>query len=444
MPNNITYQPKRHIAIIESARGFAALYVLLTHVIELTGLHNNLATESWLRLFIDLFLIYGHQAVLLFFVLSGFSIHYTSADRQLTQSTALKHYYYLRWRRIYPIFVMAVLITISLDIAGTAMGLNLHSKHLQEINIWQLIYTFSFLTDVHDIDGVMQPVLHSNGPLWSLSYEVFYYLIYPLYWMINRRFGLTGALTLGLSLSVISFAIGKIYGAQHFLNVMDLYVIWCLGAVLAEMHRRHLFCKLPLFMHASAIYVLLQSAWVLENATYTIGAFFDITWGLLFFFIMLLYLNKQKTDSMKHWHRALAMLLAVCGYLAIVAVVKKLAFVANLPLFYSHITLTLVLFGIGLYLPRFDIQSICNRLLKPAYHFGKSSYGIYVLHYPMLLFVATALPHFGLSTWWCILFVPAILYAAWFTELHYQPFVLRYLDPLAIRMGYMQPGKTNT
>lgn len=444
MNNTISYQPKRHIAIIESARGFAALYVLLTHVIELTGLHNQLAADSWLRLFIDLFLIYGHQAVLLFFVLSGFSIHYTSADRHLTQATALKHYYYLRWRRIYPIFVMAVLITIGLDMAGAVMGLIMHSQHLQEINTWQLIYTFTFLTDVHDIEGVMQPVLHSNGPLWSLSYEVFYYLIYPLYWMINRRFGFAGTLTLGLSLSVVSFAIGKIYGAQHFLNVMDLYAIWCLGAVLAEMHRRQLYCRLPMFIHASAIYVLLQSAWVLENATYTVGAFFDIAWGMLFFFVMLLYLSNQKTSSMQPWQKALAILVAACGYLVIVAGVKKLGFVANLPLFYSHITLTLVLFCIGLYLPRFDIQSICNTLLKPVYRFGKSSYGIYVIHYPMLLFTVLTLQHFGLSVWWCILFVPAILYAAWFMELRYQPFVLRYLDPLAIRMGYMQPGKTNT
>ena len=49
MTTNILYQPKRQIAIIESARGFAALYVLLTHVIELTGVHDALANCIELR-----------------------------------------------------------------------------------------------------------------------------------------------------------------------------------------------------------------------------------------------------------------------------------------------------------------------------------------------------------------------------------------------------------
>lgn len=441
MNNNISCLPKRHISIIESARGFAALYVVSLHIIELTGLHNNLASGSLLKLFIDLFLIYGHQAVLLFFVLSGFSIHYTSIDRDFTQAGNLKHYYVLRWRRIYPVFFLAVLITIGLDLAGAVMGLVIHTLHLHELNTVQIIYTFLFATDIHDMAGVMQPVLHSNGPLWSLSYEMFYYLIYPLYWMINRKFGLTGALILGISLSVTSFISGKIFGAQHFLNVMDLYLIWCLGAVLAEMHRRQIFCKLPLLIHAPIIYVLLQSAWVLENAVYTIGAFFYITWGLVFFFIMLLYLSSHKITGMKNEHKIIAILIAVCGYLVIVAGVRKLEFVADLPLFYSHITLTLILFCIGLYMPRFNIQAISNTLLKPFHRFGKISYGIYVIHYPMLLFMIHALPHFGLPVWLCVLFVPAIVYAAYFTELRYQPFALRHLDPLLIRAGILQTGK---
>ena len=438
MTTNILYQPKRHIAIIESARGFAALYVLLTHVIELTGVHDALAMNSPLRLFIDLFLIYGHQAVLLFFVLSGFSIHYTSVDRNLSRLTELKYYYYLRWRRIYPIFVMAVCITLGLDLIGAALGIGIYQEHLSELNSQQLLFTLTFLTDVHDIAGVMQPTLHSNGPLWSLSYEVFYYLIYPLYWYINRHFGIAGAITFGISVSASSFLLSHFTGAQHFLNVLDLYAIWCLGAVLAEMVRRGFSCRLPMLIHAPIIYILLQSAWVLENATYTVGAVFDITWGLLFFFIMLLYTNNKSLHDLSHWQKIATALAAVFGYLVIIAGVETLEFVDNLVLFYSHISLTLLLLLIGLTIPKLNLIAISNALLKPGYSFGKYSYGIYVIHFPILLFFVQLLIYFKLAVWYCVIFVPAILLLAKFIELRYQSFILQHTDTLATRWGFFR------
>ena len=56
MRANISYQPKRHIAIIESARGFAALYVLLTHIIELKCyLHRRCDLRHYMGIVIFLY-----------------------------------------------------------------------------------------------------------------------------------------------------------------------------------------------------------------------------------------------------------------------------------------------------------------------------------------------------------------------------------------------------
>lgn len=438
---NITniYQPKRHIAIIESARGFAALYVLMMHVVILLGLPTSLVEGSYTRLGVDLLLLYGHQAVLLFFVLSGFSIHYASVDRPLNHRQGILHYYYLRWRRIYPIFFLAVILTLGLDLYGSTLSIKSYPQDLETLSWQQLLFTFGFLTDRSYVDGILQPVLNSNGPLWSLSYEVFYYLLYPVYWQVNKRYGITGCIAFGSILSISSFSIGKLFGAQHFLNVMDLYIIWCLGAVLAEMHRRQINSKLPIAIHTLIIYVLLQSAWVLENVTYTVGAFFEISWGIFFFFVMLLYLGKDKIQNIKPSHKALILIAAGIGYLVIIVGVEKLHLISHQSLFYSRITMTLIMFGLGLYISQLNMQSICNMLLNPVYRFGKSSYGIYVIHYPILLFITLALPHFGISVWWCILFVPAILYAAHFVELRYQPVMIHLMDPLAVRTGIMRP-----
>lgn len=441
MNTNMHYQPKRHIAIIESARGFAALYVLMMHVVILLGLPTSLAEGSYSKLIIDLFLLYGHQAVLLFFVLSGFSIHYASVDRPLQQKQGILHYYYLRWRRIYPIFFLAVIISLSLDVLGSALAINTYPQDIHTLSWQQLLSTFGFLTDRTYVDGILQPVLNSNGPLWSLSYEVFYYLLYPVYWQINKRYGITGCIAFGTILSITSFTLGKLAGAQHFLNVLDLYVIWCLGAVLAEMHRRQISTKLPIAIHALIIYILLQSTWVLENVTYTVGAFFEISWGLFFFFVMLLYLGNQGIEQIKPAHKAAILVAAGLGYLVIIAGVEKLHLVSHQTLFYSRISLTLIMFALGLYISQLNIQSLGNLLLKPVYHFGKSSYGIYVIHYPMLLFLTLALPHYGIPVWWGILFVPAILYTAYVIELRYQPLMIGIMDPLAVHAGIMRPAR---
>ena len=119
----------------------------------------------------------------------------------------------------------------------------------------------------------------------------------------------------------------------------------------------------------------------------------------------------------------------------IIAGVEILDFVDNRVLFYSHISLTLLLLLIGLTLPKLNLITISNALLKPAYSFGKSSYGIYVIHFPLLLFFVQLLIYFKLPVWCCVIFVPAILLLANCIELRYQRFVLQHTDTLATRWG---------
>jgi peptidoglycan/LPS O-acetylase OafA/YrhL len=435
--SDIAYQPKQHIAIIESARGFAALYVVLNHVTEMLHLTKIFPQDSVITLIIKLLFIYGDQAVLLFFVLSGFSIHYTSADRNLLTRPGLLNYYYLRWRRIYPIFILAICLTYGIDLLGYWLHIDTYTKHIQLIDAPHVLSTLGFLTDRHYIDGILMPTPEGDAPLWSLSYEVFYYLIYPLYWYINQRWGFISALTTGFVLSISTFALGKLFGPQHFYNVIDLYVIWCLGAVLAEMHRRNITFKLPMLIHAPIIYVLLQSAWVLENAIYTVGAFFEVTWGVFFFFVMLLFLNPQRAYDMNITSKLTSLFIGVAGYIVIIIGVHKLNFVHDLTLFYTHITLTLILFALGLFVSRLDVRIICRTLLDPVYSFGKSSYGIYIIHYPLMLITFTALPLLGLPAAMGIIVIPFILYLAHVIELQYQPAIIKHTDKFAARHGML-------
>lgn len=437
----VTYQPKQHIAIVESARGFAALYVVLSHIVEMLYLPTLYPADSYFTIAIDLLLIYGDQAVLLFFVLSGFSIHYASADRDLSNKAGVVNYYYLRWRRIYPIFLMALLIGYCADIMGYCLFTKDHAEYLKDFNLTRILYTLSFLTDRHYMHGLIMPVPHGNAPLWSLSYEVVYYLLYPAYWYVNKRWGFVNAALGGFCVSLIAYTLGKVLGANHFFNVLNHYILWCLGAALAEMHRGHIRFRLPMVLHMPAIYVLLQSAWVLENATYTIGAIFDITWGLFFFSVMLLFLRADTPEEFSMQHRRYAVIFATFGYFVIIEGVRALNFVPNLLLFYWHITLTLFTFIVGLFVPKLSIPHVSKVLLKPLYEYGKSSYGIYVLHYPILLVTFGTLYEYGISPYLGILSIPVILYLANAIELTFQPFVVKHLDALAKKIGLIRPRK---
>src|SRR5690606_21682538 len=91
-----------------------------------------------------------------------------------------------------------------------------------------------FLTDLPAGNDWRQ-TLWNNGPLWSLSYEMFYYLIYPAYWKACKWVGHKKTTIASLIISVGAMALSNAY-SSHALNLLALYALWCLGAALAHLH----------------------------------------------------------------------------------------------------------------------------------------------------------------------------------------------------------------
>ncbi len=87
MKNDFSPAAAEYLLPLDALRGFAATYVLLFHA--------------------KIIPLFGQEAVILFFLMSGFLIYYvthSSADRP---SAAL--YLYHRARRIYPIYLFSLL-----------------------------------------------------------------------------------------------------------------------------------------------------------------------------------------------------------------------------------------------------------------------------------------------------------------------------------------------
>jgi peptidoglycan/LPS O-acetylase OafA/YrhL len=84
---------------LEALRGFAAFYVFVAHLVV------SKVPEKYE--IVKLPFLFGQEAVMVFFLLSGFVIFY-STDKHKDKSFG--SYFLRRWNRIYPIFLLAMLV----------------------------------------------------------------------------------------------------------------------------------------------------------------------------------------------------------------------------------------------------------------------------------------------------------------------------------------------
>ena len=117
---------------------------------------------------------YGHQAVAVFFVLSGFVIAYAADTREATA----RSYAVSRLARLYSVVVPAVLLTPLLDAIGSALRPDLYAGwgYTEDLSFWRFFSALSFTNQVWTLN-VHQG---SNASYWSMGYEVPYYVLFGL------------------------------------------------------------------------------------------------------------------------------------------------------------------------------------------------------------------------------------------------------------------------
>jgi len=181
---------------------------------------------------------FGHEAVMVFFVLSGFFIHLRSAGNLQADARRkfdVRAYGVRRARRIWPPFIIALGITVALDFAGRQIFSGLYDGRTGDVVLDQ-----SFARGGYSLASVLPGLFvlpsswgrdfGSNGPLWSLAYEVIYYALYPLWLLLRRR-----SAGLAYGLPVLIAAILSFLPVDAFaLTVLRHYPIWLAGAMLAE------------------------------------------------------------------------------------------------------------------------------------------------------------------------------------------------------------------
>jgi peptidoglycan/LPS O-acetylase OafA/YrhL len=199
------------LAGLESLRGAAALYVLLHHIAHLNHWTGPAALPFR----------FGQEAVILFFLISGFVI---ALAQERTSQPGFRAYFRRRILRIFPIFLAALGLAavFAPSIAGPDVRTDLPTL---VGNLWQL-------QDLRELKpGVAVQVFGGNAPLWSLSYEWWFYLVfYGLWrWVPDHLRDLCVGVVGGAAVLIYAVAPNQ---AALFLSY---FPIWWAGARLAHL-----------------------------------------------------------------------------------------------------------------------------------------------------------------------------------------------------------------
>jgi peptidoglycan/LPS O-acetylase OafA/YrhL len=198
-------------------------------------------------------LLFGHQAVLVFFILSGFCIHLRQAKILKASDAAnrghgrlpldLPRYAWRRLRRLAPPLLVAVGLTVVLDQVGSAMNPGFYAAQgpIESINTYLFgVGDRSLGTLVGNLafqGSLIVPTFGTDSPLWSLSYEFWYYAMYPIALIAAVRFGPRGMLSLAAAASGIALVVLLHDPAAQLAwagQVTSYWVVWTAGAFIAE------------------------------------------------------------------------------------------------------------------------------------------------------------------------------------------------------------------
>lgn len=261
---------------------------------------------------------FGQEGVIIFFLLSGFVIFASEANRK----DGLGRYALRRILRIYPVLIAAMFIS--------AMAALIDGTFYERFSIVDALGNlFAFQDHSGMKPGVSIEPFLGNSPLWSLSYEIVFYALFPAVFAAWKAMPRLTSHFVGL-LCCTAYAY-YLFVPNHFGLVLSYFLLWWVGA-----------CAAAFFLseHRERSTILIPAAWLLGMVLLSAIAFFKHDYSGLAAFPMLM---------LRHFSVAF-MLLVMAFLVPFRGFAAKLAPVSGAITFVSSIT-----------------------------------YGIYAFHYPIMI-----------------------------------------------------------
>lgn len=210
-----------HSIVIAFVRAFAAIEVAAAHLRAYfyPGTRTIVDPALWYQGFAFV-TGFAHQAVLLFFVISGWLVGGSLLDKW-RQPDALANYAVDRATRLW---------TVLLPVFGLTLILGMVSGQVDMTAVdFTSIGHYAGLTLLGNIVGlqtIVVPTFGDNFPLWSLANETWYYILFPLLVVLARTPRLTPRIGSLLMLAVLVKLLPPI--------LLLYFVLWLLGALFSR------------------------------------------------------------------------------------------------------------------------------------------------------------------------------------------------------------------
>lgn len=167
----------------------------------------------------------GHEGVIIFFVISGFLV---GGEFIKMPKINYINFYIKRFSRIYTVFIPALIIGGILDYIGinyfNSNGYynNLHHFSAMDYSVIDRLNLGTFISNLFMMQTSLTETFGSNGPLWSLANEWWYYMLFPLlYIFFSDNIRIRKLLSM-LGILIILFILNSL--------IILYFFIWLLGA----------------------------------------------------------------------------------------------------------------------------------------------------------------------------------------------------------------------
>lgn len=350
---------------LEYLRASAALAVFINHIVgklpyfekHRTALFQSIS--NW-----------GTESVIIFFLLSGVVINHTVKKYSQNRPIFLKK----RAIRILPIYYSCLLLAIGVDYIT-----NYHSSTIY--NYWG---TFFF---VATLQGLLVYPIFTITVVWSLSFEVFFYLFYSLTIGKNQSKLLLGWFTLSLICVYFYYVPIENNILRYFVLMFSYSSIWLCGYFIYEY--KNLFkTNFPTAIFSFSMIPLVNRLQISPN-------FFDLVTFLVMallcvpIFIFALSCgeknnSKEKAYKLNHWH-----------YLPIYLIGSFLSIIFSKSLLISRIFyLSIPIISLVLLDPKVEsaIKQMLRSWEKVMLYIASISYALYLIHMPIIFLFSRLMP----------------------------------------------------
>ena len=214
----------KHIKPLTSMRFIFCFMVFLSHI---TTFFNVSETKSLKWLSFNIFRE-GYLGVSFFFILSGFILSYTYHNKLTTKLVSSKEFIINRITRIYPLHFLTLIVSLPLVLVSISSGLDFIIKSINFFINGTLIQSFVPVKSVY---------FGFNSPSWSISTEMFFYLLTPLLFNFLYKINNIKSIIIVLCISFfiligINFTPEKYHHSIFYINPLIRIFDFIIGIVL--------------------------------------------------------------------------------------------------------------------------------------------------------------------------------------------------------------------